>query len=158
MIKQSHTNERADVDFAARNHPDRHPAARVGVEAAARATLMTQQATFLLSMLEDHEYVALRVHVEVPAGAGGGPSSAGGEVVLNRVHLAGTLSTHRTHPTFLRSSTRLSLDAAASKLLTANAVSNCINHHVHTEVRKFSTTQANRPHPMSGQDDSSMWR
>ena len=71
-----------------RNHPDRHPQARVGVEAAARATVNTQQTTLLLNMLEDHEYVSLRVHVEAaPLTPGGGPTSAGNDVVLNRVHL-----------------------------------------------------------------------
>jgi hypothetical protein len=79
-----------------RNHPDRHLAARVGSEVAAKATLLTQQATFLESMLEDHEYVALRVRVDVRAPAGGGVDgandldAAGGVVmvVLTRVHLS----------------------------------------------------------------------
>ena len=74
--------------IAIRNHPDRHPEARVGVEAAARATVRTQQTTLLLAMLEDHEYVSLRVHVE--GATAGGADNGENEiqvVVLNRVHL-----------------------------------------------------------------------
>jgi hypothetical protein len=37
--------------IAIRNHPDRNPAARVGEAAAARAVVVTQQATMLESML-----------------------------------------------------------------------------------------------------------
>ena len=49
--------------IAIRNHPDRHSAQRVGAEKAASATVLTQQVSFLQSMLEDFEYVPARVAV-----------------------------------------------------------------------------------------------
>ena len=79
------------------NHPDRNSVARVGELKSAKATVLTQQATFLESMLEDHEYVAVRAGVDASALAGtnggdaGPPSADSTSVVLNRVHLASTV-------------------------------------------------------------------
>ena len=74
--------------IAIRNHPDRHSAQRVGVEKAASATVLTQQVSFLQSMLEDFEYVPARVAV---SSGGAEPGTQANEtVVLPRVHLGAT--------------------------------------------------------------------
>ena len=74
--------------IAIRNHPDRHSAARVGEAKAAAATVLTQQVSFLQSMLEDFEYVPVRVAV---SSAGAEPGTQANEtVVLPRVHLGAT--------------------------------------------------------------------
>jgi hypothetical protein len=109
FIRACGSNPDAEIDLAdvggitrqlrkitIRNHPDRNSVARVGELKSAMATVLTQQATFLESMLEDHEYVAVRVGVDTSALAGtnggdAGPPSVGStSVVLNRVHLAST--------------------------------------------------------------------
>ena len=74
--------------IAIRNHPDRHSAARVGEAKAATATVLTQQVSFLQSMLEDFEYVPVRVAV---SSGGAEPGTQANEtVVLPRVHLGAT--------------------------------------------------------------------
>jgi hypothetical protein len=74
--------------IAIRNHPDRHSAQRVGAEKAASATVLTQQVSFLQSMLEDFEYVPARVAV---SSGGAEPGTQANEtVVLPRVHLGAT--------------------------------------------------------------------
>ena len=74
--------------IAIRNHPDRHSAARVGEAKAATATVLTQQVSFLQSMLEDFEYVPVRVAV---SSGGAEPGTQTNEtVVLPRVHLGAT--------------------------------------------------------------------
>lgn len=62
--------------IAIRNHPDRHREATVGIEAAARARALTEQANNLQSLLDDHNYLKLHVQVEVAANTGG-PMSIG---------------------------------------------------------------------------------
>ena len=80
--------------IAIRNHPDRHSAQRVGVEKAASATVLTQQVSFLQSMLEDFEYVPARVAV---SSGGAEPGTQANEtVVLPRVHLGATTAQLRT--------------------------------------------------------------
>ena len=78
-----------------RNHPDRNSVDRVGARKAATATALTQRATSLLAMLEEHEYVNLVVDVPPSgdrAGGGGPASSVDQRVTLNRVHLGTTPS------------------------------------------------------------------
>ena len=110
FIRACGSNPDVDIDLAdvggitrqlrkitIRNHPDRNSVARVGELKSAKATVLTQQATFLESMLEDHEYVAVRAGVDASALAGtnggdaGPPSADSTSVVLNRVHLASTV-------------------------------------------------------------------
>jgi hypothetical protein len=79
--------------IAIRNHPDRHSAARVGEAKAATATVLTQQVSFLTSMLEDFEYVPVRVAV---SSGGAEPGTQANEtVVLPRVHLGATTAALR---------------------------------------------------------------
>jgi hypothetical protein len=78
-----------------RNHPDRNSVDRVGARKAATATALTQRATSLLAMLEEHEYVNLVADVPPSgdrAGGGGPASSVDQRVTLNRVHLGTTPS------------------------------------------------------------------
>jgi hypothetical protein len=79
--------------IAIRNHPDRHSAQRVGEAKAATATVLTQQVSFLTSMLEDFEYVPVRVAV---SSGGAEPGTQANEtVVLPRVHLGATTAALR---------------------------------------------------------------
>ena len=79
--------------IAIRNHPDRHSAQRVGEAKAATATVLTQQVSFLQSMLEDFEYVPVRVAV---SSGGAEPGTQTNEtVVLPRVHLGLTTAALR---------------------------------------------------------------
>jgi hypothetical protein len=75
--------------MAIRNHPDRHSVARVGEQSAARATALTQQVSFLQSMLEDFEYAPVRIRVVTDPSPSGQTSEM--HVVLPRVHLGSTL-------------------------------------------------------------------
>ena len=72
--------------IAIRNHPDRNSVAKVGENQAAKAKVITAQATNMESLLDEFEHVNVRVHVDVPTGPGEGPSSAT-SFVLNRLHL-----------------------------------------------------------------------
>ena len=72
--------------IAIRNHPDRNSVAKVGENQAAKAKVITAQATNMESLLDEFEHVNVRVYVDVPTGPGEGPSSAT-SFVLNRLHL-----------------------------------------------------------------------
>ena len=72
--------------IAIKNHPDRNSVAKVGDLKAAKAKVITQQATSMESLLDEFEHVAVRVYVDVAAGVGDGPSSTT-SFVLNRLPL-----------------------------------------------------------------------
>ena len=81
--------QKALKKMAIRNHPDRHSVARVGEAKAATATVITQQVSFLQSMLSDFEYLPVRV---VVWGELSDTKSQKSEtVVLPRVHVGASL-------------------------------------------------------------------
>ena len=79
-----------------RNHPDRNSVARVGEVSAAEATVLTQQATSLESMLAEQQYIALTIQIDLQPCppyrfATTGNTSSVDVLALSRVHLALTL-------------------------------------------------------------------